>query len=324
MAIEKKTTSIPSKTAADVLYKSNLQCCICQEKGVHIHHLNGKNQDHRLDNLAYLCFSHHDDATITGSLSRKLSKETIIKYREQHYQVIINERERALGSHNHIINQLTEEQLLIASKNALIIIELENIKEEYFNSDWKKREDIITKLHKYSNHANNRLAYEILDFLNLIAGQTRSGMPNRLALTVYSLVMEFCPSLPDENNKEEYINLSKTCIHIGENIAYDSFIHLRNLSIAMWGLTIIKYVYRLAKEKDISELKEEINRVYDGLKYTLLRPERNDLSKAQELLKVFRDDLDEWDLAFPVLPDTIMDQVIIDEKKIHQKRRSSK
>lgn len=317
MAAQKKSSNVPDKIAADLLYKSNLQCCVCQEKGVHIHHLNGKNSDHRIDNLAYLCFFHHDEATKTGSLSRKLSKETIINFREQHYQVIINNRERSLGSFDRPINQLTEEQLLTASKNALIIMELENIKEEYFNSNWEKREDILAKINKYAKHSNHRLAYDILDFLTQIAGQTRGGMTNRVAVSVYMSVMDFFPSLHSEENREQSISLAKTSIHIGDGIAYDAFIHLRNLSVAMWGLTIIKYIYRSAKENNVTEIKDEVNRAYDQLELTLIRPERNDLDNARELVKIFRADLEEWDLSFPILPNHLQDQVDIDETKVH-------
>ena len=320
----KKTVKIPNAIAAEVIYKSDLKCCVCQDKGVHIHHLNSIKFDHRIDNLAYLCFLHHDEATKKGGLSRKLSKETIIKFREQHYQVISHRREQSLLKLDNQITQLSEEQLLVASKNALIIMELENIKDEFFEANWNKRGDILSKIHKFTNHSNHRLAYEILDFLNQVSGQTRNGMTTGIAISVSTHVLNFSPSLYDKDSKEQSIELSKTCIHIGENIIYDAFIYLNNLSVAMWGFSIIKHIYRTAKSEKIKDLINEVNDTFNKLERTLRRPERTDLGYAQELLEIFRLDLEDWDLSFPILPKHLMKQVSIDENKKSKRSKTQK
>ncbi|MCC6186112.1 MAG: HNH endonuclease, partial [Chitinophagaceae bacterium] len=91
MSIEKRK-KIPDAIAASVMFKSDLKCCICSNKGDHIHHLDGNRNNNSIENLALLCFSHHDSASIKNSLSRKLSKDVIIKYRTLHYSVIEIER----------------------------------------------------------------------------------------------------------------------------------------------------------------------------------------------------------------------------------------
>ena len=103
-------------------------------------------------------------------------------------------------------------------------------------------------------------------------------------------------------------------IQVGDNMVYDSLIHKGNLTIAMYGLTIIKLVYRSTKQYAISDLIEEINKTYDKLEMTLIRPERNDLENAQTLIKLFRQDLDNRDLSFPLLPEHLMN-LIYDKKK---------
>ncbi|MBW8050074.1 MAG: HNH endonuclease [Cytophagales bacterium] len=315
MTTKKKSTKIPPKTEAEVMFKSNLQCCVCQKKGDHIHHLDSVRTNNDFDNLALLCFKHHNFATIKGSLSKKLSRQAIIKFREHHYQVIENERQKTLGALNNPIIELNEEALLTASKNAIIIIEIEKIKEEYFSANWDKREKIIGQLNKFSNHSNFRIAFEVFEFLSEAAGQTRGGMTYNMATSIFGTALDFSPSLHDEEKREQAIQIAKQCIHIGDNIAYDAFIHLRNLAVAMWGLTIIKFIYRKAKENNIQELKDEINRTYKELEATLRRPERTDLENAQEMLKVFKDDLDEWSLSFPPLPNRLMKIIDTDNKK---------
>lgn len=306
MTNKKTKIKIPPKVEAEVMFNSHLQCCVCQEKGDHIHHLDADPSNNNIDNLVLLCFNHHNEATIKGSLSKKLSRQTILKYRERHYQFIENARQKQLGTFNSSIETLTEEKLLIASKNAVIIIEIEKIKEQYFSEEWDKRDNILGQLTKFVNHSNHRLAWEIFEFLSLIAGQTRGGMTYSLASSVFETVLDFFPSFNEEGKRAQTIELAKICIHLGNNIAYDSFIHLRNISVAMWGLTIIKYIYRSAKKNDFSDLIEEINQIYNELESTLRRPERTDLGDAQEMVKIFRKDLDEWDLSFPSLPHHLM------------------
>lgn len=311
----KKRPKIPSMTEAEVMFKSNLQCCICQKKGDHIHHLDSIPSNNNINNLALLCFNHHDLATIKGSLSKKLSRQTILNYREHHYILIEYSRQRQLGKFNRPVSEMTEEKYLIIAKNAIIIVEIEKIKEQYFSANWDKRPEILGQLSKFTNHSNHRLALDIFEFLSLIAGQTRSGLTYSLCTSVFGKVLEFFPSFYEEEKRPQAIELAKNCIRMGDNIAYDSFIHLRNISIAMWGLTIIKFIYRSAKEYNLTELMENVNQTYEELESTLKRPEREDLGDAQEIVKLFKADLEEWDLAFPILTPHLMKRLEIDNKK---------
>lgn len=90
--IKKRKVKIPEETEAMVMFSSNRECCICNKKGDHIHHLDGNNSNNKIENLALLCFDHHHEATVTGGLSKKLSKKTILKYRDHHYALIDKKR----------------------------------------------------------------------------------------------------------------------------------------------------------------------------------------------------------------------------------------
>lgn len=310
-----KRTKIPEKTAGLLMFNSDLKCCVCQEKGQQIHHLNEDGTDHRLDNLAFLCLNHHSDATLTGGLSRKLSKETIINYRSLHYEAIKNERKKLLGNLDHPIKELTEEKLLIASKNAIIIIELADLKSRYLKSEWSGKGEILDEIYKYLDHVNNRVILEVYDLMRMAAVQTRAKMPIDVVVSICGICQEFCPSFSDEEELTQSIKLAKTCIYISHNIIYDAFIHCNNLLIAMHGLSVIKYVYRLAKENDVKELLQHIIKSYEDLETTLDRPKRKDLENAKELLAIFKKDLEDWDLSFPILTPNLMKAIAFDEKK---------
>jgi hypothetical protein len=311
MSKKSKVGKVPPKTEGELTFKSDSQCCVCQKKGDHIHHLAGR-VSNILDNLALLCFEHHNQASITGGLSKKLSKEAIIRYRDHHYKVIDNKRQAALKVFKTPVAKLDEEVLLTASKNAIILLDISRIKERFWNEDWPNRNEILSEIGKYSDHSNHRIAYEVFKFLDNIAIQTRSRMPYKMALSIDLWVLEFFPSFNDRKKRLETIEIGKLCIHIGHNMAYDAFIHLGNLAVAQIGLTIIKFMYRISKEAKVPELLKIVDEAYTQLERTLKRPERKDLGNAQELLQIFKGDLKEWDLAFPPLPKHLEDIVNVD------------
>ena len=115
-----------------------MQCCVCQVRGVHIHHLDGRPAKTTEDNLAFLCFAHHDEAERTSSLSRKLTPGVIRRYRDLHYQAIFSERRRVLGLMDQPLQGLTENALVAASLTASILLEVNRVEAEYY--DVSKRE----------------------------------------------------------------------------------------------------------------------------------------------------------------------------------------
>lgn len=70
--------------------------------------------------------------------------------------------------------------------------------------------------------------------------------------------------------------------------------------IAAYGLLIFKFIYRESKRNVNSDLAEYVLEQYNHLEQTLDRPERNDLEDAKELLRAFKNDLDSYDLSFPL------------------------
>jgi hypothetical protein len=296
---------IPNKTEGELIFKSDFKCCVCNKKGDHIHHIDSNPNNNDIDNLALLCFEHHDLATIKNSLSKKLSKDAIIEYRQHHYQVISKKRQETLANLDNPVIELSTEILLTISKNALIMLKLEKIKSKYFSATWENRPKILKRLEKYYDHANPRLAYDIFRFLNLASSQTKIGMTEENASIILSNIISFYPQFDFELSKIQSNELAKECITIGENITYDSLIHLKKLSIAIWGLTIIKHIYKTAKRNKQYEILEEVRESYRVLALNLDRPERNDLSASKEFLDIFRNDLDNSNLSHPKLPDYI-------------------
>ncbi|MBS1624082.1 MAG: restriction endonuclease [Bacteroidetes bacterium] len=203
------------------------------------------------------------------------------------------------------LNALPEDVLLRVFITAQIILEIDKIKEEYgLNNEWRKRYDILRKLYKYSDHSNEKVASHLFPFLVDVSYETRHEFPEEIAEELESLIISYFPfSFNGTKDKMKLIENGRICVYIGFNIAYNSFIHTGNFRAAQWGLSIIKYIYRYAKQHEITELTSVVYKEYASLEDTLRRPERNDLGNAQEFTQIFKRDLDNQRLETPDMPE---------------------
>lgn len=74
-------TKIPEGVRAEILRANRHACAVCQKRRVQLHHIDGDPSNHAVDNLAALCLEHHDMATMTGALTRKLTASDVIHYK---------------------------------------------------------------------------------------------------------------------------------------------------------------------------------------------------------------------------------------------------
>lgn len=204
--------------------------------------------------------------------------------------------------------------LLDTMKTAIIQLEIEKIKEFYYDGNWDVKLLEMRKLNRFINHSNETIAKTTFDFLESASHQTRIRMPEKNVSEIYSSILGFFPSSYN-TEKIERIENGKQCVRIGFGITYDSFIHIRDLKIAQYGLTIMKYLYRYGKRNNESEISEYVLFQYEELERNLDRPERSDLALAKLLLKTYKDDLDSYDLSFPPLPKELREYISLQENR---------
>ena len=80
----KERKPVTDKLAAKVMYMSDRTCCVCTERGKHvqIHHIDGNPKNNAFENLAVLCTQCHDEAHLTGGVTRRLTAKIVIEYKE--------------------------------------------------------------------------------------------------------------------------------------------------------------------------------------------------------------------------------------------------
>lgn len=294
---------IPRDTEAEALFRSDLRCVVCSDnkRGDQIHHIDGNSANNNLNNLAYLCFYCHDDATKTQSLRKKLTPMTIAKFRDLKYKIVATERRNALKKISSPMRGLDTEELLTISMNAIIILEIDKIKEEYYTAKWNERNDILFTLARFSERSNARVAMEIFQFFWVVASQTRSGMTNEIASGINYLIPEFFPMSFDEKNKGSIEELSKLCTNTAYSMIYDGIIYLANYTIVAYGLLIWKFLYKIGAQNKNESLMTSIKHSYKEIKATLEQRTNKDFSVSIQLIFEFETDLDEPTVTVPPL-----------------------
>ena len=126
MTIKRK--NIPTKKADEVMFQSDLLCCVCESRGDHVHHLNNDPGNNDLDNLVLLCFKHHSEVTSRGGLSRRLSPELLRKYRTLLYRKVETKRKLPeLEQSPKVNSKMDEEHLFQLMLDAVTIREIQEI-----------------------------------------------------------------------------------------------------------------------------------------------------------------------------------------------------
>lgn len=279
-------------------------CCahIDPKKGDQIHHLDGDPANNKFDNLVFLCFDCHHDATVNNGLRKKLTKETLIKYRDQLYKQNESQRAAAIKNMDHPVSKLSETVLLNAAMDALILLEIEKIKKEFGSANLSDRKKILDKLDVYEKYNSARISYEVLTLLISASYTTRDNMSEELASQVHFLVVGFLPVGKERAKPNDKVELGWQALQVCSNLFYDSVIHLKNLRITQWALLTFKAVYWYSKRENLKELSKKVNETFTELEGYLVRPERTDMGFARELVEVYKKDLVNSSISFPPIP----------------------
>jgi len=87
--------NIPSETQTAVLLRSRRRCCICyglnrdtDMKAGQIAHLDRDSSNASEDNLAFLCFEHHDEYDSRTVQSKRMTAEEVKHFRSELHEAI--------------------------------------------------------------------------------------------------------------------------------------------------------------------------------------------------------------------------------------------
>lgn len=131
------------------------------------------------------------------------------KYRQSIYIDKSNQKDE----NNKLTLTMTEEDVFQITKTAIIILEIEKIREEYFEASWDDKKNVLNKLYRFPDHSNERIASAIFDFLEDVAHLTSVKIPSDIAGSIHSLVLTLFPSSYNNDTKKRIENGKKMCLH---------------------------------------------------------------------------------------------------------------
>jgi hypothetical protein len=293
---------IPRQVETELLFQSDMKCCICQRRGDHIHHIDRDSSNNEPYNLAVLCFDHHSEIETKGGLRKKYSADIVRKYRDHHHESLKAKRENEKQVFNSNLDELTKDRLVNAALTAHLLVRIHELQDNYYNAkNREKAGDVLNRFFAYSTLATGRVTYELFGFLESVSHTTRGGMPKTTAYTMLSLVYSY---FGYQYSGEEQTMLGKQCCEIGYSMAYDGYVKLDDFEIALHGLSILKVVHGRAICSKNTDLENEAIDRFMRLQGDLIRPERPELLDAHKFVSFMKD---EWlkevgNLTLPVYP----------------------
>ena len=92
--MKKNRVPISEELSAEIKWKSNYVCCICNIRGLstQIHHINDDPSDNLNENLALLCLECHNATQIRGGFGRQLNSMDVRKAKIEWENAIISRR----------------------------------------------------------------------------------------------------------------------------------------------------------------------------------------------------------------------------------------
>jgi hypothetical protein len=234
-----------------------------------------------------------------GMLIRQYFPKSFLKIKQDHERIREEKAAAVNNLNNKFLDEISEEHLLTASLNAIMIFELSKIKDEWYGLKWgTTRTELLERLFLFSRHSNHRIDYEVLLFLQDVAAQTRFGMPEEMATAVSNLTLMFCSQVyivSEDKKNETLVNIA---ISIAKSLVYDAMIKLESFEIMMEGLSLLKYIYMTSRKGKDSKYKKFVREAYRYFEDQLNRNEK-EYVKQKKLIKLFKEDLDRWGMDYP-------------------------
>lgn len=122
---------IPSNILDELLFKTDMRCCICgRQAEIQVHHIDENPSNNKIDNLVTLCVLCHANVTAIPGFGRKWTPSLIKTYRRNHVSDITIFREHKTSLEN-TINDLSSQTQVDTEHFNLGVVYEENFSQFY-------------------------------------------------------------------------------------------------------------------------------------------------------------------------------------------------
>lgn len=240
--------TVPLATKGHLIFASDSRCCVCQEPGDHVHHIDGNNKNHDRENLAFLCFNCHDRASVVGGLSSKLPMHAVREYRDHWHEVVRIRREAERRGPALVRSSDVDWGRLILDK--LAVMEVRKIAqvppEEWDSPD--RRTARIRSLFHYTYGYGFDVRIEVVEAAHELAGPWSWRTPRELAEAMAEVIHDAVPigngANPPTTEAEQ--ELLRRGSEVGLEIAYNAGRYMQDLRAVQVGCWVLEKVLRRA------------------------------------------------------------------------------
>lgn len=289
---KKRRRNVPASIADQVSYMADMLCCVCEKRGHHIHHIDKNPSNNNLDNLALLCFEHHNEVTSGGGLSRKLSPGLLRQYRKALHRKI--EARREMSSTFKLAKSrkaLTDtDQLFQLVLDAVTVREVQKAYQQCGRHEWEHASEVVRQLRWFTDSIGHYARRAILEILDDIASGARFGIPAHVAESVACVAFDALPvrglRTPSKHRiTPEETELLHYGVSIGLHLAYDGALYVHNLKVVEAGGELLWKILRYARINKHKELLQSTLREFDTAEDAAARANN---AVALALLKIQR------------------------------------
>jgi len=246
------------------MFKADLLCCVCENRGDHIHHLDSDPSNNDFDNLVLVCFNHHNEITHQGGLSRRLSPNLLRRFRTSLHRKI--EAKRAMPKLEEtktrvVGHQISEDHLFQLMLDAVSIREIRKIRSDLDSDQDDTVLAAIYHLSSFLESSGVRGRRAVLEVLDDVASRTRFGIAEKVAQATASAAYHALPirsiRFPAKIRISEVeIGLIEYGLSIGLSFAYDGALYMKNIRVVDAGSELLWKILRYARINHHNHLQQ--------------------------------------------------------------------
>lgn len=276
---------------------------MCERSDVQIHHLDGDPSNNEIENLALLCLTHHHEASVQSGIARKLSPETIRRYRKDRYERI----ERRRRMQNVVEPRTRAEERFETYVQAVEVSEIRKLRAQLAFGELAEAEPLILKLYDYWM-CGDQTKIAILEALYEPASKAKDGLTAQLSFQIQNIAVNVLPlqHFRARPTRRKLCSIDRALyelsIQIGFELAYQGALYLKNLPIVKDGADLLWRAFRVAWQHHCKEL---LTMATQEFKSAINAAERAGFTEAQRLLISFQNQATQADSGYPLVDDDL-------------------
>lgn len=294
------------------MFKADLLCCVCEGRGHHIHHIDTDPSNNDIDNLVFLCFEHHQEVSVQGGMTRRLTPKLLQRYRaDLHRKVEARRNLPRLDDSRAGDVQLDEDRLFQLMLDAVTSLEVHNIQRRFRSVEDDELITLVHGLSFYLPFCGLRARRAILGALDDVAARTLFGIAPDTAQAVAHVAYEALPIHSRRQAGADSVSAAEAelleyGLAVGLALAYDGSLYLRNLKIVDAGGEVLWRILRYVSLNKHEALRQRAIEDFETAEDAAKRAGEND---AVALLRLYRDHGLTGDWRNPVYGEELLSKI---------------